>query len=715
METREWLYYLLTKTGLSYYRNMGLNATSSQPKPLRYSPDTWQDINIGYERSLETWGNVRNFTLPNNFVLDGKEILSEIFHTKSVEETVYLLIQKQQLVINPTEYYFFHKYFYKGELDLSTGKDSSTKFTVNIMEGGLSKAYKAYQAVKYSLSPEDVIVKMDGVAFRGTRRFVVVDPTYIHAISSPAQEMIPMLETASEGAFFNWYFKEEVASTTNLDYSYITFYNIADDPENKANGQVTEDSQVVMHMEGTIQKNQSEGAPYGNRVGLDVRLITSTGRDILLFQLNHTFGPPGDTWFFSMDSALITILKDEKFYICTTPNANQSNNVWQWMDDVRFSYQTRDTYKTTYIKAKRAVKVFDDLTAKIIGQTNRSVSSLLTSKQNYVITCGDAVRGFPNAELKTSMDDFRKAMDVIENTGFGIIKDKAYIERKEFFLQDANVIPLGKVKVKDITKATDLMGSNINIGYAKNDSGEVNGIYSFNNTSVYTTPVKRVSNTIDRTTNYITDPYVIELYRSGLDGKKTTDDSKDSSVILLNIDYDNPETLAVDTDGLPAGTVVYNLKRVAYDSITGVVDTSTLYNIEDLTPARLMAKHMPYFDSVLTGFEGQQITFQSTDKNRDLRTELAGVVYDEDANIIIGNTTKLFKNTYFDISPETRGDIVELLEDNPNRCFSFIHENGLTYRGFNIKIGIAANTLEEQAYKLLAVANQDLTTLKNWG
>jgi hypothetical protein len=52
------------------------------------------------------------------------------------------------------------------------------------------------------------------------------------------------------------------------------------------------------------------------------------------------------------------------------------------------------------------------------------------------------------------------------------------------------------------------------------------------------------------------------------------------------------------------------------------------------------------------------------------------------------------------------------LENNPNRCFSFIHDNGNTYRGFNLKIGIAANTLEEEAYKLLAVWDQDLTTLK---
>ena len=714
METREWLYYLLNKNGLSYYMQNGILQLSAVPKPLRYTPDGWQDINIGYERSLELWGNNRNYTLPNNFVLDGMEILRQIFHTKNIEETVYLLIQKQVLIMDPLEYYFFYKYFYRGELDMSTGKDQDTKFTITIMEGGLSKSFKAYENAKYEIDPTDVIVKMDGIVFRGTKRFAVLEAAYPHGVygvSIEVQEQIPMLALNSEGNFFNWFFADPVSSTTDVNLGYLTLYDYVNDPENRSNGKVTADSDTSFRMYGTIKKTQVGGIFNGN-FGYQVRAVTTTGRYFDLFNLQHTFSFNGDTWAFDFTSNVFTLLNGEKFYVYITPISG-TNNAFEFMDDVRFEYHTRDVYKTTYIKAKRAINVYKDLIQLVSGQTGLAVSSLLDSKQNYVITCGDAVRGLEGAKIKTSPDDFREFIDVVENVGMGIIQGLMYLEKKVFFLQDANVIDLGIVKLNAIEKAKELFGSTFNIGYKRNNSDDVNGKYSFNNTAYYTLPIQRVNTSIERITDYITDPYVIELYRANLDGKTTTDSSKDTSVIALNIDYDNPQTLAVDTDGLPAGTIYYNLKRVLYDSSDGVNDINKLYNIEDFSPRRLMEKWMNYLDSILSGFEGQDIVFRTADENRNLKTVKAGVTYDEDSNVQIGNAVKLFKPVTFDITPKTRVDIIELLEANPNRCFQFTLENGLQYRGFNLKVGVAANSLKEESYKLLAVWNQDLTTLKS--
>jgi hypothetical protein len=717
MENRQWLYYLLNKQGLSYFKQNGVLSLSSRPRPLKYTPDGWQDIHIGYERSLETWGCNRNFTLPQNFVMDGMEILSELFHTRTVEETVYLLIQKQILIINPTEYYFFHKYFYRGELDMSTGNDQETKFTVSIMEGGLSKSYKAYQSQDYYIDPTDIYVKMDGVVFSGTKRFVVIEPSWTKFVTGAnppggvSRQMIPMTETGSEGNFFNWFWKPEASSTTDKNYADITFYAKDTDPEGRANGGVSQDSAVSCHMEGTIKKTQF-GSIFNGNLNFNVELITTAGNYYTLFNIQHHFNFVDETWFFSLDSPVINIAAGERFYIVMTPVIGTSN-VFEFMDDVRFAYNTQDVYRTTYIKAKRIINVYNDLVQNISGQSGLAVSSLFSGIQDYVITCGDAVRGLPNSFIKTSLSDLSKFTNVIENTGVGIIDNKLYLERKEFFLQDNNVIDLGIVKVNSITKAKELMGSTFSIGYKHENSDDVNGKFSFNNTNRYTLPIQKVTNKIELITDYIVDPYVIELYRANLDGKTTTDNDKDTSVICLNVDMANPHVLQQDTDGIPAGTIYYELKRAPYTSISGVPNGNKLYNIEDLTPRRLMDKHLNYLNSVLDGFSGQQIVFNTTDENRELRTDRNGVIYDEDSNITIGNTPKLFKPVYFDITPETSSEVLELLEANPNRCFRWTHpDTGLQYRGFNMKVGVAANSLEEEAYKLLAVWDQDLTTLK---
>jgi hypothetical protein len=65
---------------------------------------------------------------------------------------------------------------------------------------------------------------------------------------------------------------------------------------------------------------------------------------------------------------------------------------------------------------------------------------------------------------------------------------------------------------------------------------------------------------------------------------------------------------------------------------------------------------------------------------------------------------------YFEFDTEVPINLAELLEANPNRCFSFEHE-GEVYLGFSIKAGIAPNDLKEQAYKLISVPTNNLSKL----
>lgn len=72
----------------------------------------------------------------------------------------------------------------------------------------------------------------------------------------------------------------------------------------------------------------------------------------------------------------------------------------------------------------------------------------------------------------------------------------------------------------------------------------------------------------------------------------------------------------------------FKLSRPAYSSITGVID-NTVFNTE-YSPKRMIGNHYPEFASMrLNG----QITFQTADKNGNLRTVLDGVVVAENANI----------------------------------------------------------------------------------
>jgi hypothetical protein len=89
-------------------------------------------------------------------------------------------------------------------------------------------------------------------------------------------------------------------------------------------------------------------------------------------------------------------------------------------------------------------------------------------------------------------------------------------------------------------------------------------------------------------------------------------------------------------------------------------------------------------------------------------------VVDEDIDVPINSLGPGFAKPYiFEFFPEGSIDLVELLEENPNRCFSFETPEGHILKGYNLKIGIQPDSKEAQAFQLLSTYDNDLTKLKN--
>lgn len=81
-------------------------------------------------------------------------------------------------------------------------------------------------------------------------------------------------------------------------------------------------------------------------------------------------------------------------------------------------------------------------------------------------------------------------------------------------------------------------------------------------------------------------------------------------------------------DGVTAVANMYIPFRAAYSSILGVRD-NTVFNIEEMTPHRMMLAHGPQLHSMMLQLTAERITFQKTDKNGDLITTLGMVTIAE--------------------------------------------------------------------------------------
>jgi hypothetical protein len=682
IEGKEWLYFLVDAMGRTGQVENGLVVFKSNYKPLVYTPEGWEDINIGWERNLTKFGINRNFSLPLGFVLDGKEILDYIALYKNFDEKLYLLIQKQALFFDPTKYYYFYDKFYKGEIDLTTIDSGEDKNTIGIMEGGLSKQLKAKEATSFEIPLDDaevVNIKMDGLFLSERRLFI------IPAISQAFSHLMYTSIIGSEGS---------AAGVATFDvYGHLSFPDFGTSDEYFL--AVTQDI-ADMRIIGSVKFRCD-----GSATDYALQLRTNTGRTLEIFSSPVS---QGQDYTFTFDYEFDAFAGEKFFLVVLT--GNDPSFVAEY-EETEFEIAFSSRFRETTIRGLKASTLYKRLIGRITGSETNALSTLLAAYPNLVVTCGDAIRGIADTAttkvvIKTNLNDFFTSFNTVLNAGIGIESNKVVFETKAHFFDESDPIDLGLVRDFKWKQATEILVNSIKIGWPNQTYDDVNGRQEFNTTQERLSVVERASKPLELVSVYRADPFGIELTRINLEGKDTTDAGSDNDVFIINVDMSAP-----NDDGS------YNLKRETYDSITGLLSPDTAFNIEDLTPARLLERHANWINSIFYGFEGSKLTYQTSDKNRELRTVKGSTVYDEDADFTIGDSPRLLKPILFEFEPETPINLVELMEENPNRCFSFEHPNGTIYKGFNMKIGIAANTASTQNYQLISAPSNDLKTLIN--
>lgn len=706
-QPKDFLDFILDDQGRSYRDNGGIVQAVSTPTPVTIAPDGWQDTSIKYKRNLKYSGLFRSYTNPLKFVRSAALILRDRLYKKFTEEKLYLLIMWLDKSFGGG---WVHRFFYKGEIDLSQTTDEDTHVEVNIMEGDLSKLFKANENTVYEIDinvPEAEAVKMDGTFLKIVKRFIVLNPSYAHGLNDTVKEMIPMQESTSDGNFFNVGLLSEAGSISDADYSFIQGEDLS--TSSKYNG-VTENGFdfTFVRMAGTISKFLVGGA-FGPRVGFDVKLETNTGRIITAFNVSHEFANVNEKWSFDMSSGPIPLFPGERFFVYQVPTSFQSNNAWKYEDDVVFEYHGLDRYKTTFIKGLQPAYIAQKLLDKITGGGYSFTSTYLTTVwENLLVTSGDAIRGFPNPKLKISWTDFFDSYNVPCNLSSGIRNGALFVERKAAVYQSYIQQNLEGAKGLSITTAKDFQYNGVKIGYPNTDTEDVNGRDEFNVTQVYTSAITRVNKVYELVSKIIASMHEIEKARINLDGKDTTDDSSDNRSFFLHVE----KTATVGTGIEPV--LYYKLLRETFTSISGLISPSTAFNI-GISPKRCLLAHGNFLRSIFYGQEGGQLVFQTSDKNAELVTVKDGVTISEKANVVIGDLEPpIFIPLELKFTSPMARNIISTMDAGPDGTFSFPYDGNILY-GFPMEVGIQPANRPAQETILLCSPVTDLSKLITYG
>lgn len=158
---------------------------------------------------------------------------------------------------------------------------------------------------------------------------------------------------------------------------------------------------------------------------------------------------------------------------------------------------------------------------------------------------------------------------------------------------------------------------------------------------------------------------------------------------------------------------VYSLLRKTYDSApNGIINPDFAYNIEDLTPMRMLSKWGNFIRGGLSQMPTQNLKFQQSDKNPALSTTLNGVTVTENSDVAIGsmNSNVLFLPYILKFTtrvPMTFDALVNLAANGHIRGTIM----GVPFYGFPITVSVQPTLEEAQEWELLCSPLTNLADL----
>jgi len=621
------------------------------------------------------WGLMRSMALPLEFVLDGRQILRTAWYTDGVEAEV--LIEVEQLDRRTYKY----RPIFKGDLDFSEAEDLKDYFSIPLMEGGATKRIKAYESTKYEYAltgTGTVEMILPGVAFTeqstnifngeftpDRSRFIpsssVIQP-FVAGIVEVQSTLYQNVGDASFSSSDNWFARNIGVNAQQINISgRIKGLSISFFGNSRLSIRIVNQSNVTIQ---TIYNNQTSANPI---------LIEFN------FEFNH-FLSPGEKLFYYVraeDTGARIAIGEGEFNI---------------------NYGSKSD--PTPCRGITGLELFKRIVSKVSPGTS-AVSSLLGSDEwkNLIFTSGNAIRQFENPKIQITYKEFFDTINGLLDAGLGILNNEVRIEKADFFMRYAQVFDLSKKNVKSckFTPATELMFSNIKIGYNDGNTDEKNGLEEYNSQQTWAMPLTRIEKEKNWVSPTRADQYGIEKLRiSVVKREATADTSSDNNTFMVDCYID--------------GSVYRPILGSTYDSITGLTSPLTAYNLR-LTPKKNLLRHGGFLRSLMDRIESRYIAFGSATKNAELSTVKLTEIVKENQDILGSSLSNAyFKPVIATIVTDTYIDTMTLLDQAPFGFIVFKYFN-VILRGFimEVSVDIAKNT--EREFKLLLTTDSDLTRL----
>ncbi|MDR0728717.1 MAG: hypothetical protein LBF19_01150 [Prevotellaceae bacterium] len=363
-------------------------------------------------------------------------------------------------------------------------------------------------------------------------------------------------------------------------------------------------------------------------------------------------------------------------------------------------------------KAMPVEKVADKLIKKIHAPAACQITGnyWLPYDAQLFITCGDAIRGIPEALIKTSLSDLHKALSCLfdvgtkssnaGNNGGGLFH---IVSKDDIFRKNVELLDLGEVKNMRTDKLPDdWLCSGIKTGYEKQDYDYTLGRQDFACTLEYINELKITNKVWDWICKYRADYTGVHLLHYDYVNSDTKDSTSDNDIFLILAFLINGKWQAVIGDD----TWVYSDETPGDFSHDRALQMQGggYFNIL-LSPHRNLNRHLQYFNSMLHKVTPKLLRYvSSTETLSNMVSDYRGnEVIEKSDEQLYANSPLLFKPLIFEFDCIIPDNLSELLGENPAGYVTF-HYNNLTLKGFPIEV---AGSYKNSSQKVTVVAHPD--------
>ena len=321
---------------------------------------------------------------------------------------------------------------------------------------------------------------------------------------------------------------------------------------------------------------------------------------------------------------------------------------------------------------------------------------------------GQSLRREPNPKLQITIKDFLKYCYVNHRGILGSTNNTTaeIIDYKDCFNQSIVSMNLGRVADLDFAFYKNKIINTIKVGYPNQDigiEGQINGKDEWNQTSHFTTAQSDVKAEYDIVSTAIAGIYPIEYIRVNFGNKGTIDNRGDNKLYVIDAIKDTAST-------------DYLLRRLAFATVTGVLNPSTIYNTE-ISPKDLFYLHSAIIAAGVYNSQGNTalntIKFQSGDKNVLFSKSFNNIDFvTQNADELLYNLNQpWYLPIQFTFNTDYRDDLFIYLKGvRRYQLIEFIWKNEIL-QGFIIDVKSNPDNKSKQQFKLLAAPTANITNI----